>query len=332
MAHQSRDYGFDNMKAALIFLVVFGHLLEFCDVWVGGGIYRVIYLFHIPCFFFVSGYFARERPGAFHLGAAIVQYILFQTAYLCFAKFYLDEDISFQYTTPYWHLWFSVSIIFCSVFLCACNLNTTGKRVTAIIASFIVSILAGFDDTVAYYLSLSRTVVFFPYFLLGFCYRKEESRIHSFLQYTPGTRAVFSAGVLLTVAASGIYILFTEMSPRSLYGAFPYSEIPNGLSIRLASTLFALAWLVLLLFLFRRIFFRKIPLVSRIGASTLSIYLFHGFVVRFLEHHHDPILDHYSSVILVTLICLLVLGHPVLSRLLSPRFFGRSQKEHLISK
>ena len=57
---KERDYFFDNVKAVLMFLVVLGHLLlpihgeSFLVV-----VKRLIYVFHMPMFVFVSGYFAK---------------------------------------------------------------------------------------------------------------------------------------------------------------------------------------------------------------------------------------------------------------------------------
>lgn len=57
----SRSGLFDNIKCLLIFLVVFGHMLE---PQTGGGvnfIYLNIYSFHMPAFIFVSGWFSRGQ-------------------------------------------------------------------------------------------------------------------------------------------------------------------------------------------------------------------------------------------------------------------------------
>ena len=58
---KERDYFFDNLKAVLIFLVVLGHFL----LPIHGDnplvvVKRLIYIFHMPLFVFVSGYFAKK--------------------------------------------------------------------------------------------------------------------------------------------------------------------------------------------------------------------------------------------------------------------------------
>ena len=58
---KERDYFFDNLKAVLIFLVVLGHfLLPIHGKSVLVIIKRLIYVFHMPLFVFVSGYFSKK--------------------------------------------------------------------------------------------------------------------------------------------------------------------------------------------------------------------------------------------------------------------------------
>lgn len=54
--NKERDYFFDNLKAVLIFLVVLGHFL----LPIRGDnplvvVKRLIYVFHMPLFVFISG-------------------------------------------------------------------------------------------------------------------------------------------------------------------------------------------------------------------------------------------------------------------------------------
>lgn len=58
---EARNNRLDGVKFLLIVLVVVGHCIEptrYSNV-VSGGIYSVIYSFHMPLFVFLSGYFAK---------------------------------------------------------------------------------------------------------------------------------------------------------------------------------------------------------------------------------------------------------------------------------
>src|SRR3954454_11961298 len=58
---KSRSKYFDNAKFILIFLVVFGHMISpYKDQdKVLFTLYSVIFLFHMPAFILISGYFAK---------------------------------------------------------------------------------------------------------------------------------------------------------------------------------------------------------------------------------------------------------------------------------
>ena len=58
-AVKQRDYYFDNLKAVLIFLVILGHLVRRIRTDLFFEVRDFIYLFHMPLFIFVSGYFSK---------------------------------------------------------------------------------------------------------------------------------------------------------------------------------------------------------------------------------------------------------------------------------
>lgn len=47
-----REYQYDNIKFILIIFVIFGHLLEYIKGDISENIYRIIYTFHMPVFYF----------------------------------------------------------------------------------------------------------------------------------------------------------------------------------------------------------------------------------------------------------------------------------------
>ena len=77
------DY-FDNIKSVLITLVVIGHfLLPLESTRLKDGLVNVIYLFHMPMFIMVSGYFAKgmyagKRFRWERIGKLLWLYLLFQ--------------------------------------------------------------------------------------------------------------------------------------------------------------------------------------------------------------------------------------------------------------
>jgi fucose 4-O-acetylase-like acetyltransferase len=59
MSEGTRNRVFDAIKALAIVLVVYAHSIQYlsgCDFW-NNGIFQLIYSFHMPLFFMVSGFF-----------------------------------------------------------------------------------------------------------------------------------------------------------------------------------------------------------------------------------------------------------------------------------
>ena len=79
--NKQRDYLMDNIKALLLFLVAFGHTL---DVYKGDGgielyLMKYIYLFHMPMFAFITGYFTKDLDKARNnaVQKSLIPYIIF---------------------------------------------------------------------------------------------------------------------------------------------------------------------------------------------------------------------------------------------------------------
>ena len=55
---------FDQMKGLAIILVVVGHVTQFAYGLHGTDVNRFLEIFHMPVFFYISGYFAYKTTGA----------------------------------------------------------------------------------------------------------------------------------------------------------------------------------------------------------------------------------------------------------------------------
>lgn len=107
--HIERNYQDDNIKCFLIFCVVLGHFLE----WIGfNSLYCIIYSFHMPCFLFLTGHYAKYDRKKI-IGNIVYPYCLFQVLYLIFQEVVIEKtEIKIQFTTPYWLLWYMVAMLF----------------------------------------------------------------------------------------------------------------------------------------------------------------------------------------------------------------------------
>lgn len=276
-----RNHRFDNIKFILIVLVVLGHFLELPkDSATADSLYRVIYLFHIPTFIFVSGYFAKFNPGKI-LRSFIYPYVILQIAYLLFHNLIIIEEREFalQFTKPYWLLWYLMAITFYYLLIPFFQTQDTRRQIIILCASVIVSLLTGYDNSIGYNLTLSRFFVFLPYFLAGQYSHTNREQIKDKWKSSQQLLIFTDIAAIIGAICSVLFILNSTLSSRVLYGSYSYEALGYGPFIRLLLLLFAASWIIVL---FRFVPNKKIPLLSSIGKHTFWIYVLHGFVIKLI--------------------------------------------------
>ena len=264
-----RDYKMDNIKFFLIVCVVIGHMLE---AFYGGRVYKVIYSFHMPAFMFVSGYFARFDKKKI-VSSLIYPYILFQSLYLVYDAAVINQDLAtlkFQYTTPFWLLWFLMALAFYHLLI---PFMQGTKPVFLMIVGCALSLIMGFDQSIGYYLSLARFFTFLPYFILGMVWKQLNLQI---LINNCIFRLLNVICVLVTCYFLGKY---TYISSAMLWGSNSYVSAQYTILIKGMLLLCGINWILFFMWIFPKF---KIPVASSIGKNTLTIYLLHGFIKRYL--------------------------------------------------
>lgn len=281
VATSKRSKYFDNAKFILIFLVVFGHLISPLKEQDGilFTLYSVIFLFHMPAFILISGYFAKGYKKKGYLKKSVkkilVPYLIFQLMYSVY--YYLNgqkEKMDFDLLHPHWSLWFLMSL-FCWNLLLYLFAELRWKGFVIAIA---IGIGIGYVDHIGSFLSLSRTFVFFPYFLLGYLLNSNQLRRVIRAKYSLPLGVIIFIGTLIAVS-----IGFSEDAVPWLLGDTSYAdmggkEISDGLYR-------GLQYGVTLIVMFG--FLTLIPStqfkLTKIGERTLYIYLFHGFIIKSFE-------------------------------------------------
>lgn len=270
-----RNHRLDNFKGLLIFLVLFGHLLE---LFAGSGrkfLYVLIYTFHMPAFAFSTGYFAKnDLPRAAR--DLLLPYGVFQTLYLLFSKYILQKPVIFQYATPDWLLWYLPAAFLWIVLLPIFKTDRPVKQALALTAAAAIALLAGYAPKIGYFLTLSRALVFLPFFLLGY-YRLPDRLLENRLN-----RCLAAALCAALALLDGALILsnLNKIQVRWLYGSLSFA-VTGSVGIRAAWLFFAAAWTLGLYLAMPR---RPVPVLARWGQYTMGIYLFHGPILRLLWH------------------------------------------------
>lgn len=264
---KKRDAGYCNLKVLLSFLVVYGHLIE---TRIGSepallAQYRLIYTVHMPLYAFLSGLFLQTPAQCGRQSRRMLRLYL-----CCQAAAVILGGGRLSLFTPWWYLWYLLSLsLWAMAGWGVLRLKRWG-RILALLLSVPLALIAGLAPWIGRCLSLSRTLAFFPFFLLGLL-TPPELPWHRYR--LPGL-----LGLLLGAAAVA---LFPEKLPVSvLYQASAYGAM--GLAGMAVRALVDCAALGLGFFLLTWIPAVRLP-VSRMGCDTLWVYLLHGLGVLLLR-------------------------------------------------
>lgn len=259
----------DAAKFVLVALVVVGHLIEQVRHFspLTEVLYRHVYLFHIPALAFVSGMVASARfdvdAGKRWLAVLVLPYLVFQALYLLADAGWQDKAFVFRVTTPYWLLWYLFSLAAWRVML-PVAMSVKWPLVLAVL----VAVAAGWVRDIGYPFSLSRTLVFFPFFLAGHLHGPRRPQGPAALAW------------LVLAALAGVAWWARGDSPMWLYGSAGYAELGArpwaGASARLILLALGMAgtWAIL------RLLPERDGWLAWLGRYSIGAYLLHGFLVR----------------------------------------------------
>lgn len=313
----SRSKYFDNAKFILIFLVVFGHVISpYKDQdKVLFTLYSVIFLFHMPAFILISGYFAKGYKNKGYLRKAfqkiLIPYFIFQIIYSIF--YFLagkEKTLEFDLFQPHWSLWFLLSLFFWNLLLYVfARLKWAGLFIAVLLGIGI-----GYFEDVGSFMSISRTFVFFPYFLLGFLLNGDH------LRRVIGARFAVPAGVVIIIMTFLFFGLsFPQNAVPWLLGDTSYAHM-GGMQFS-DGLLRALQYILTLVVVFS--FLPLIPSnqyrITKIGERTLYVYLFHGFIIKSIQSIlPSSFSENYLFLIAFSFIVCMVLGSYMIKKYTRP--------------
>lgn len=212
-----RDERIDSVKYWLIILVIAGHVLEgdFLNNYDCKVIKYWIYMFHMPLFVFFSGYFSNKKTVDYlcrSIWKLLEPLLLFQTIALLF---FYNDSISFgKILTPWWGLWYLLSLIYWRLMLQIIPDRILNNTKLILIVTFCISFIAGFFPF-GRLLTIQRTLSFMPFFFLGHCMKGKK--IHLPKNYRP-----FSFIFLIMTLLLSLY--FSKYIACPLHAA-PYNNI-----------------------------------------------------------------------------------------------------------
>lgn len=313
-ASKERDYYFDNLKFLLIIIVVIGHSIE---PLVNSNmnlkaVYVFIYTFHMPLFILVSGYFSKNiNTDKYILKIArkiLIPYFIFQILYFLFFHFVMNNHaIKFTLFTPYWIMWFLLSL-----FIWKLVLPYFVKLKFPLLLSIVLAISAGYIDQIGYFMSFSRTITFFPFFLLGYYLNKSHLEKLYTLKIKMLSIIVLICGFLvINFFTPRIYYgwLYGSTSYVYLHASYWYAGFFR-LGIFAGAVLFSFAVLALVP--------KNKSIFSEMGMRTMYVYLLHGFVVKLFVKYNLYTVCDISLIIAAALLISIILSSRFIERLTKP--------------
>lgn len=287
-----RNAYFDNAKLFLIFTVVFGHMLQ---PYVGDSrgintLYMWMYTFNMPAFIFLAGFFAKGSGNVNYIlklaKKFLIPYIIFQLVYTGFYFLIGKGNWQTSLFNPHWAMWFLLSLFSWHVLLCWFKKLPTS---IGLILSVLIGLIVGYVGDIGSLFSLSRTFVFFPFFLIGYSITEKQVMILKRKEIK-----IISIAVL-TIIAIAIYVA-PDFNSGWLLASKSYDDLGMpGLggfarslvySTSILMSISILAWIP-----------TKKYHVTYIGSRTLYVYLLHGFFIQFFRETDLFVVDHVLDVI-----------------------------------
>src|SRR5699024_6181724 len=300
MVALNKDLKISNAKGVLIFLVVFGHLIEiykkeYYELFV------FIYAFHMPLFIFISGYLAKRMRFSKIINM-ILLYLIFQTLFNWILYMTGDyPNLQFTYGRPHFHLWYIVSLgVWYSIALLinTMKLKAIGKWGVFLLL-FIISFISRwytsdvadivteeYSNFTSYTLSYQRTLSFMPFFFAGFFMSKRWlSTLYHSLVNPIASLLIFSTIMfvtfLYTQESFGIESIF-----RGSFGSHRYVEDNDGVVVYLFKISLHYVLAFGLSYVMLNLVSNRANILTKWGDHSLQIFLFHPicvFIIRQTE-------------------------------------------------
>lgn len=276
MPQKNRDYFFDNYKALLIVLVVIGHFIEPCydNNAILSGLKWFIFSFHMPAFIFISGYFSKKKMSFEKLiQKLVIPYFIYELLYYFLYIFVIHKDTGLYFSRPKFSLWYIMALFFWRI-ITPYLTKIPGHMIIALAMGLLIG-TTELDN----FLSIPRILVFFPFFLAGYHFKREW-----FDALRANAVKLWSLFLGFLLSCFGLLFVFhVNITPKIFYGRYSYLDMntsnETGILVRLAC--YGISFLAI--FLISVFVPGKQYRYSLLGQRTMPIYLFHGLVYSVLK-------------------------------------------------
>ena len=305
MVTSKRNIRYDYIKGVAIFLVIYGHSISHIDIgqtsWWENPVYKFIYMFHMPLFIFVSGYFFKvnKNPVGYvgnKLKTLIVPAVcatpfIFLADCLNKGTFELHQFFSLLKVD----LWFLKCLFICSictyaiVFIC----DKLKLTIRSQICGFIIALLMFYVIGYCKLGMLFNAQHLYFFFILGYLFR--DSSVERWV--LKHKRVSFLGSVIL------LSVLFQNWD----YECYMYNSRNDDIlrtAIRLlagcAGILLTISWVYSL---------KRLRFFGSIGQYTLGIYIIQTIIFQFYGRKDLSLNEYFYNwtLVPVTSVCILLI-------------------------
>lgn len=278
---RGREYFFDNAKFILILLVVLAHAISplKTDMPKVKTLWTVINTLHMPCLIIISGYFAKGyiKNGVVktqRLVTYIVYYLAAQLAVSLFEYYVLDyKNMARSVIAPRSSLWYLACLCWWFLIL---PYVTKLKPKYLFVASVLFALAIGYDTKAGDLMSITRAINHFPFFLIGYYFKKEWLFKFRNKWTQIGAVVVIAAITVLTFYNLDIIPSRIITSNFNYYNSnlqvlnSEYTMFLNRLLFYIVALILCACFLLLVP--------RGKAFFTRLGSRTLQVYILHRFL------------------------------------------------------
>ena len=298
-----RDKTLDGLKFLLIVLVIVGHAIEptrYSNV-ISGGLYSIIYSFHMPLFVLLSGYFSKsiDLHKINRQARALIETYLIMALFIGFTMGYGFQIV----LSPSLSCWYLLSLIFWRYLLYLCVDIFRMKKTVIIGFSILVSVAFFFLPIDRYYgvLSIMRTSQFFVFFAIGYSINDElifKLRNSSSIKFCLRVIAIILFIIIAKFSSRGIHLI--EFHRETLSGLMLNVDwsivecILYNCAMVLANIIICASFLSI----------KKLPRVfSKLGVYSLLFFFLQGILVHktTLMLPNSLLMEVFLSIIVILL-------------------------------
>lgn len=265
---KQRDNMMDNVKALLLFFVAFGHTL---DVYKGSGgaelyIMKYIYLFHMPLFAFITGYFTKnfERARETAVEKCLMPYLIFQGIYVIMANVMIyigiasfNSDVfNSSILIPSSAFYYLLAVFFWKIFA-----KDIMRMRYPLLLSVLLGVIISLTKMDTFHIGYGAVFSLLPFFVLGVMCDPEH--IRKIRQVPKGIAvAVLAAGMF-----PAVYLPYAIHSVRMTYASAGFGDI-EGIVYRLIFYITAVIMGAAIICLMPG----KETFISNIGKASILVY------------------------------------------------------------